>query len=220
MIGNDTATPKRRVRVEGCRAHPDAALGNGRDVAFCLLAESITDVPAVLLLEDAEQELVRVGTPVTQIGFGLDTDEGVFGVKRRTTAEVQRLGDDLVIAGTTGGTCEGDSGGPALVRLADLDPALPSEWRLLGLLSAGTSFDCEVSTDHYSNIRGVRSWIESESGVDLLGEGTKRPMPDGEQDAGSAGCQISGRRNDECLAFVIVQLVALSLAARRRRVGG
>jgi hypothetical protein len=215
VIGNDTSTPKRRVRIDECRAHPDAALGNGRDVAYCLLAESIADVPPVRLLADEEQALVSVGTPVTEVGFGLDTDQGLFGVKRRTVAQVQALGDDLVMAGTDGGTCEGDSGGPALVRLDDLDPALPPEWRLLGLLSAGTSFHCEVSTDHYSNVRGVRSWIESASGVDLSGNGAKVPVPDGDRDAAPAGCRISGRRTHDGLSFVMVLLGALTLSRRR-----
>jgi hypothetical protein len=216
LVGNNAATPRLRVRTDECRAHPDAALGNGLDVAYCLLAQPITDVPAVRLVADDEQALVRVGTPVTEVGFGLDTDQGVFGVKRRTVAEVQALGDDLVIAGTAGGTCEGDSGGPALVRLDDLDPALPPEWRLLGLLSAGTSFHCGVSTDHYSNIRGVRSWIESQSGVDLSGDGTMAPAPDGEPGDALAGCQISGRRTDDGhgLGLLVAFIVALSRRAK------
>jgi len=217
LIGNDAATPRLRVRVDECRAHPDAALGNGRDVAYCLLAQPITDVAPVQLIADDEQALVRVGTPVTEVGFGLDTDQGLFGVKRRTGAQVQALGDDLVIAGTAGGTCEGDSGGPALVRLDDLDPARPPEWRLLGLLSAGTSFHCGVSTDHYSNIHGVRSWIESQSGVALSGNGAKPPSPDDEPGDAPPGCRISGRPTDEGrgLGLLVALVVALSRRARR-----
>jgi hypothetical protein len=222
LIGSNAATPRLRLPIDECRAHPDAALGNGLDVAYCLLAQPTTDLPAVQPIEDDEQALVRIGTPVTEIGFGLDTDQGLFGIKRQTVAQVQALGDDLVIAGTSGGTCEGDSGGPALVRLDDLDPALPPEWRLLGLLSAGTSFHCGVSTDHYSNIRAVRSWIESQSGIALSGDGTKAPTLDGEPGDAPAGCQISRRPTPEALDIVVLLIVALAGVRRppAGRVGG
>ena len=221
LVGTDIRTPRRSVRVSACRSHPDAALGNGRDVAYCVLAEPILNVPALELLDDEEAETVFVGMPVTQIGYGIDENGGAFGIKRRTTGTIESLGDDFIVTGVEGGTCSGDSGGPALVKLDRPGDSEPVDWHLLGLLSAGTSYDCEITTDHYTDVRAVRAWIESESGVDLS-RATLATHP-GEY-ASASGCAVSPERHGRPFSFgftaVAAALAALSArraAAARRR---
>jgi hypothetical protein len=194
VVGNRVDAPRLRVPVRECRAHPAAALGNGRDVAYCLLSEPLWEVAPVCVVEVSRLDALAVATPVTLIGFGPDSQRGEFGVKRRGRASIAQLGDDLLIASTETGTCSGDSGGPALLNLNDVDDDLREEWRVLGVLSAGTSFECQVSTDHYSSLAAVTDWLEAESGVDLSSPCIDSGVP-GSPEAAAGG---SGSRGEGC----------------------
>jgi hypothetical protein len=214
LFGNDVATPILRVSTERCVAHPDASLGNGRDIAFCTLAEPVTGIAPLEIFATKDAVALEPGIPITQVGFGLDTDEGVFGVKRETTGMLATLGDDFVVQGTTGGTCAGDSGGPALVRLDAIDAGRPDEWRVLGLLSAGTSYECEVSTDHYTSLDAVVDWLESTSGTKLSSDASIAPPPSA---SGSVGCQVSPLRPKAPAATDAFAAAAVALLCRRKR---
>jgi hypothetical protein len=213
LVGSDAAAPIRRIPIDRCRVHPDAALGNGRDIGFCLLREPLTDIAPLKLLEPSEAAAVAPGMPVTQVGFGIDHDDGAFGVKRETNGILTTLGDDFVVQGTTGGTCVGDSGGPALVRIDPVGPSRSPEWRTLGLLSAGTSYDCEVSTDHYTNLEAVRRWLEAESGADLSSDEESAPASNA---TGSSSCRASSGRAFDPLTFAAITALGIALLRRRR----
>jgi hypothetical protein len=218
VFGDDVAAAVRRVPTKRCVAHPDAALGNGRDIAFCTLAAPVTDVEPLELLAAADAAELAPGISITQVGFGLDADDGVFGSKRETAGVLTTLGDDFVVQGTTGGTCAGDSGGPALVDLAELDGTRASGWRVLGLLSAGTSYRCEVSTDHYSSLDAVRDWLQSASGIELPSSDSVAEPPAA---AGSASpaCQLapSGLSAGSVAGTLWAAAVLLVRGRRRRR---
>jgi V8-like Glu-specific endopeptidase len=215
-LGSDVSAPFERAAVARCRAHPDAALGNGRDVAYCLLSEPVLDVPALKLPVDAELAAVQAGTAVRQVGYGVDRDGGLFGTKRESTGVVLTVGDDIVIAGVESGTCTGDSGGPALIQADSFTPASPPEWRVLGLLSAGTSFDCGVSTDHYSNLHDVRHWLEFDSGVALTATVPEPAAPPPEAPASAPTCALSPARSRDGAALGLAGYVVVALALLRR----
>jgi MYXO-CTERM domain-containing protein len=206
VLGTNTEMPLRRVPVAACRAHPEAALGNGRDVAYCDLSTAVTDVPPLGLIHETETRDLQAGTPVTLVGFGPAEEGGIFGIQREAGAELLAPGDDLVIGAMGQGTCAGDSGGPALVRLDDLDPNAPAEWRVLGLLSAGRSFVCESGESHYSNVVGVLDFLEAASA------GLEGP---GRSEGAAGGCSSSPSRMRSPAVLVLV--LVLGAGIRRRR---
>jgi hypothetical protein len=215
LFGSDVVAPERRASLARCSAHPDAALGNGRDVAFCELSEPVLDVPPLELLDDAQAADVVAGAEVREVGYGLESDEGAFGTKREGSGTIVTLGDDVVIRGTDSGTCSGDSGGPALVRV-DADANGEDTFRALGILSAGTSFDCGPSTDHYTNLRSVRPWLETETGTEL---GVSVAAVARRADAEPApACQSSSgrRRGSSSVGGFVVVALALLRRARFR----
>jgi hypothetical protein len=147
--------------------------------------------------------------PVTLVGFGAATEGGTFGIKREAPAELIATSENLVIGAPGQGTCLGDSGGPALARLDDMDPKAPAEWRVIGLLSAGRSYACESGESYYSNVAGVRAFLASESsGSDEVAPSTPERM--------SGGCSAARSRGHSPTAMA-VNFVFWVLVRRRGR---
>jgi hypothetical protein len=73
-FGEALERPERVVATRRCVAHPDAALGNGFDVALCVLAEPVGDVPAIPIAAGCELDAVRMGGAATLVGFGPDQE--------------------------------------------------------------------------------------------------------------------------------------------------
>jgi hypothetical protein len=165
-FGEDATRPARVAETQRCEAHPRAALGNGFDVAFCLLGEPVTDVPVLPIAAGCELDGARAGTSGTLVGFGVDRDDGAFGIKRSAPVVLGALGPDLVVVPATVGSCAGDSGGPLLI-----DVLAPAEGgrshRVLGVLSAASMATCEPSTEHYSYLPSLLPWLESASEREL-----------------------------------------------------
>ena len=72
-FGEDADNLDRIVPVDFCMANPgyDGAPGfEGEDVAFCVLAEPVDDVPIVPPLMGCEVEQLQPGGQVTIVGFG------------------------------------------------------------------------------------------------------------------------------------------------------
>jgi hypothetical protein len=208
-IGHDVTAPERQVAVHACTAHPDAELGNGFDTAFCVLDTPLEGVPVAPLLGEAEDELLDVGTEVTLVGFGPASDDDTFGTKRSAEAAVVALGLDLLIGSNRTGTCLGDSGGPALLDVSDAGD--PPSYKTLALLSAGSSYECSVSTDHYSRLAGLRDWLEQESGIELSSDQASVAT-------GSEGCSVGrGRAPTPRLPLGLLASLGFVLNWRRRR---
>ena len=158
QLGEDFGSPARRIAVEHCEVNPDGGLGFGRDVAFCRLAQPLLDVPIVPVLTGCEVDALQIGAKATIVGFGL-ADNGPQGPKRvAATPIVQFFGDEVFIGSDGKDACNGDSGGPALLRLAD------GSWRAFGIVSYGSP--CGEGT-FYSQIHKQLPWLESASGLDL-----------------------------------------------------
>jgi hypothetical protein len=185
-FGPDVETPARVVAVRRCVTHPRAALGNGFDVAFCLLAEAVTDVPPLRIAAGCELSQLRSGVPASVVGFGVDREGGSSGVKRSANVSIEVTGpatapQDLVVFADDSGTCVGDSGGPLTIDSTLVSDASEPEQRLVAVVSAAEHAACGPNTDHYSYLPPLIPWLESTSGRDLTpcfdADGTWHPTP-------------------------------------------
>jgi hypothetical protein len=177
--------PTRTVAVVECVGHPNFEQWGVSDVGYCVLAEPVTDVPRVPILQGCEMDELDVGDEVTIVGFGATWGEVLeggeknvvgVGTKRFVQQTVYEIDEDeqyVYLVGETGSdsACFGDSGGPALLQLPD------GSWRVFG--AASQLFDpggfpdpmepgnyCGVGTS-YSYVSLLIDWLESESGFDL-----------------------------------------------------
>lgn len=154
-----------------CAVNPGARIGNGRDLAYCVLEKPALQLSPLPLMGDKERNSATVHQQATLVGFGFDSeleDPATVGTKRVTTARIIRLGSELIIGDHSSGTCVGDSGGPALV-------ARPTEgWSLLGVLSSGEVDRC--GEGRYTDIYRFANWLEEETGLDLDDEMTGREL--------------------------------------------
>lgn len=159
-------------------------------------------------LVDPEQyvQLVSEGTEVRIVGFGQD-EEGNQGFKREVVAPIRSFSDsgaEFLAGGDGKDSCNGDSGGPALLTLPNGDR------KLLGILSRG--FDCGEG-GIYGSPYPALCWVRDETGVDLT-EGCNDcdcvPIAVGNNDDG-CGCREDGRARPGML------LLAFGLLALRRR---
>ncbi|MCB9704736.1 MAG: S1 family peptidase [Myxococcales bacterium] len=138
-FGEHADAPAFKVPVERCGFHPKW-MNQDFDLAACVLAEPVDGVPIVPLLMGCEADQLAPGSEVTIVGFGADhavyeggevIAEGA-GPKRYTTQIVTELLPewlDILMVGQGSGGCFGDSGGPAMLQLAD------GSWRVLGAAS-------------------------------------------------------------------------------------
>ena len=147
--------------IKYCRVHPEAAPASGLDVGYCLLETPMSGVPVVPIATPAEYGELVEGDPATLVGYGFDseTDTGL-GVKRSVQASIVRVGSEIIIGDDQTGSCRGDSGGPAFLRLQAPTPPT-SEWRLAGVLSTGEAGSCGAGryTDLWRNIE----WLQEET---------------------------------------------------------
>ena len=159
--------PTRTVKTRRCLAHPKAALGNGFDVAFCLLAEPVEDVPPLRLAAGCELVNARAGTNATLIGYGLDRDSDSFGLKRSAPITLGSIAPDLIVSATQSGSCAGDSGGPLVIEQPAALDAAPPEQRLIAVVSAAKDAACGSTTDYYSFLPPLLPLLENASERDL-----------------------------------------------------
>ena len=164
-----------------CEAHPDALLGVGADLAYCLLPEPVIGVPPIRPIAGCEREAIAVGTKTTLVGFGFEEFGGVMpGIKRSVEAQVSGYYFEFTIGDDGAGTCRGDSGGPALVDVSDDPSGARSDWRLLGVLSTGEQGRCGLG--YYTDVARFLPWLELSSERDLTpcgdAMGTWRPTRD------------------------------------------
>lgn len=165
-FGTASSLPARVADVSSCRQYPDAQLGDGSDLAYCVLREPVLDVPPSRILAGCELDALSAGTVAQIVGFGVDTTGGDFGVQRAATTRVARVTtDELFLDSSESDTCRGDSGGPVFIEVASGSES--SELRLAGVTSAGSSSECGQGVGHYINLASKLDWLESSSGLDV-----------------------------------------------------
>jgi hypothetical protein len=178
QLGESGAASVATVPVVRCERHPEYQGIEQQpvaqvlfDVGFCELAQSVNDVPPIPILFGCDLDELQVGTPLVIVGYGAtsggnDTPTVGSGTKRFGNQTVEQVNDaegDLWMIGPEAASCYGDSGGPALMQLAD------GSWRLVAVASTihpnGGGY-CGYGSI-YELVYPAVEWLESESGVDL-----------------------------------------------------
>lgn len=128
-----------RRSIDVARVHlPPRAFNLRNDIAVVEVVESLSPPPVAVNLDpDVLPEEMRVRL----VGFGLtSTGSHDSGVKREGEAEVRRTESYLRTVPGTGGSCYGDSGGPALARIRGRET-------VVGVVSHGLSRRCENGSE-------------------------------------------------------------------------
>lgn len=179
-FGEDFSPQARSMDVVECWARPEYAIDGdpAQDLAACRLVAPVADVPLTPLLGACEtSHAITAGADVALVGFGIPYTGGDFGTKRYAfTRVVEASHDDgtFVAGDATVNGCDGDSGGPALVRLAD------GTWHVAGVLVWGP--ECGGGPSRYLSAAHHIEWLEDVTGRDVTqcrdDEGEWDPGPD------------------------------------------
>jgi hypothetical protein len=137
-----------------------AAAGLAGDFGFCILAEPV-DMEITPVLFGCETEVLAAGQPATLVGYGQRAWwDFRAGTKYKVDVQVVRTdGVDIYLGNSRRGSCYGDSGGPAYVKLAD------GSWRVFGATSRGALL-CNGESI-YTLIHPFVPWVEETSGIDI-----------------------------------------------------
>jgi hypothetical protein len=164
-FGPNSDAPTRVVDTDRCRGFPGAKLGDGTDLAYCVLAEPVLDIEPERILAGCELSELSAGTPAIMVGYGIDGDAGKYGQQRVASSRIDDIGDELFLEHGSADTCRGDSGGPVFVEYSEPDGS--SKRRLVGVTSAGTESECGRGIAHYVNLTRKLGWLETSSQLDL-----------------------------------------------------
>jgi hypothetical protein len=164
-FGARSKEPTQVVRTDRCRSFPGAKLGDGTDLAYCVLQEAVAGIEPERILAGCEVDDFRVGDPAILVGFGVAREGGTYGRKRVAATSIADIGDELLMAQGNVDTCRGDSGGPVFVERRDIDGR--EQRRLVGVTSAGTEAECGSGIGHYVNLTRKIDWLEEDAQLDL-----------------------------------------------------
>ncbi len=152
------------VGVKFCETNPEYLGVNDQahDWAFCLLKDPVTEVPIIPPLFGCETNQLQGGIDVAVVGYGGNqADQSGAGLLRWGMTTLHNVfGNVANIGGNPNpGICPGDSGGPALLQMAD------GSWHVFGIASTVTG-GCG-GTGQHSLVHGAIPWVESRTGVDV-----------------------------------------------------
>jgi len=218
LTGDDYATPTATYAVTDILVHPAYNDQNFLfDYSLMRIAGVPVDLPSIPALTPAEDALA-VGDPLTLVGYGVTSATGSSNtIRHHFAGTVDQLTlTSIGFSNATGGTCSGDSGGPALTTGTE---------RVAGVTSYGDinceafGFDGRVSSVYDSFIAPYLTGVPA---VDAAPGPTPDAAPgrdaSGNPDSGDGGgcCDSSGRGATGSL--LLAALVALS-GRRRARPG-
>ena len=141
------------------------------DYGFVEIAQGslgVTELAEPVITQEDWDTAVGPGGAVTIVGYGAD-EQGAYGRKRKVVTWITRqtesgqefrAGGDLV-GGDFRDSCDGDSGGPAFVRLLD------GRWKQAGIVSRGAR-TCGLF-GIYATPYPALSWLQQETGEQLCG---------------------------------------------------
>ena len=163
LFGETTSAAKKTIGADKCVTNPAYGGVNDQanDWAFCLLNETISDLPITPVVYGCEQEIVYSGQQAAITGFGITAPDGTSGVKNWALTPIRQVFSGSADVGglDSPGICPGDSGGPAFVRYPD------GSWHAFGIASTVTGQCGGVGT--HSLAWNAVPWIEQESGIDI-----------------------------------------------------
>ncbi|MEZ4380484.1 MAG: trypsin-like serine protease [Nannocystaceae bacterium] len=209
------------ITAASYKIHPDycdEAVTCGKDCwdfAYIVL-ESPADAayPPVGILSSQEDwdEWMRVGTPVSLVGYGRD-EQGTMGFKRIAETVMTAFGAtglEFEAGGMGIDSCQGDSGGPAFVVDGQGAPIL------VGVLSRG--YDCGEG-GCYGIPESVLCWVSDESGIDIRPAGCPSCgcLETAADSGGCDACAIDRPRSVDAAALLAPLLVLFARRRRRRR---
>jgi hypothetical protein len=140
------------LAVLGTAAHPNA------DVALLRVDTSAADagLSGIVPIAAGGSSLppLAAGDVVEMAGYGLTEDRTARALRFLAESITSLDTESIHVSGFgANGACEGDSGGPLLVRAQD------GTAFVIGVLSSGSA-TC-VGDDTYTRLDGIRDWIES-----------------------------------------------------------
>lgn len=167
--------------------------------------------------QDEWDQAMAPGKEVTLVGYGDSSDDGSIqggiGIKREVTTTIRRIspaGLEFYAGGNDMDSCNGDSGGPAFVRVAS------GALRLAGITSRGSS-PCG-NGGYYGAPYPALCWIRDETGVDFVGlECSNCDCIDTAPPREDDGCAVARPSGDGAIGGGLMVLV-LGVARWGRRV--
>jgi hypothetical protein len=193
-FGERADAPARIVQTTDCASFPGYVdTATSIDLAYCRLAQPVTDVPIVPIASGCEIDALDVGGEVTIVGFGASdaswgengeptglTGDGIKRYTRQTVEAIDLVANDLVLVGDGTSACFGDSGGPVFLELPD------GSWRVLGAASTTYGSDGQPKPCGYGVVYELAftelDWLESATAADVT------PCHDGDAFLPGPGC--------------------------------
>jgi V8-like Glu-specific endopeptidase len=164
-FGTEIGRSQFRKGVSFCKAYPDYELGDGTDLAFCVLENDVTEIVPARVLAGCELNELVEGVEVTAVGYGQANPKDFGGTKRWGRLHLATIGDEITAVDEEVDTCRGDSGGPIFLDIVDSDGH--TEPRLVGVTSAGTDEICGSGIGHYVSLENRLEWLENASNLDV-----------------------------------------------------
>jgi hypothetical protein len=167
-FGESAYSPVMTVAVQSCQAHPSYYQW-GLDLAVCVLAQDAPAVAMVPVLMGCEADELMPGREIIIAGFGMSNEASGTGggVKRYTSNTIDSVSyqaNEIYLLGNGNGSCYGDSGGPAYIRLED------GTWRVIAAVQGphpqAPPLGCGFGGT-YTLIHPQMEWIESTTGYDI-----------------------------------------------------
>jgi V8-like Glu-specific endopeptidase len=191
------------------------------DYGYVVIASDFT-VPGGFILPITSQEewdeAMVSGREVTLVGYGEDPEiealnKGI-GLKREVTTTIRRFSDrglEFYAGGMQQDSCNGDSGGPAFIRVGS------GALRLAGITSRGSN-PCGDG-GYYGTPYPSLCWVRDETGVDLIGSGCGACDCLDIATDDDEGCSVARPRDDERLPLGLLVVLATLHRWRARRRG-
>lgn len=157
LIGEYKSKAAKRIKAKWCETGPV-------DAQICVLAKPLEGLPLAPIIQGCESEALKGGEKIYLAGYGYDEndpvgDGSVRDEKRWVQTEIIRVtGSEVHVGGGGKTACNGDSGGPAFLKLKD------GTWRTVGAtyatLTGGAHPNCK--TAKYKRTDKLLGWYQKQ----------------------------------------------------------